>query len=251
MRLVLAVALLFVFPGFLFAGPPFIATSSAPPIDTGAYRLEGISRFSDNTPGAKTSTLSAAFKYGLIHNLEIEAKVPYIFASDQGKTRNQFGDIALKTKVLFLKGREAAPISVAGEIQVKIPSASQNALAKTTGAADIGLALLATKEIFPYRAHVNLSHTYVGNPPNGTSSDRRNYSMAVQYTPSYPNLIFAGELYGSDLAGQGWSNDQWSAAGGASYQVRPDVTVHGMLGLPLSTRAPDYTLNLAVGYRLR
>ncbi len=236
---------------FVFAGPPFIATSSAIPVDTGTYRLEGGWKFSKTPPATRKSDLSATFKYGLINNLEISAKLPYSFVNQNGQSGDQLGDLDVRAKVRFLKGREASPLSVAGQIQVKIPSSSSDTLIGTTGEADVGFMVLATKEVPPYKAHLNIAHTYIGNPANQELPDRRNYSIGVQFTPATPNLTLAGEFYGFETVGAKKKPSQSSIAGGASYQVLPELTLHGMLGLGISSHAPDYTVSLVAGYSLK
>ncbi len=254
MRAFLFAAILF-FPSFVFAGPPFIFTESAIPLEKGLYRVEGEGQFNKIPLGPRNSIFSLSFRYGLIHNLEIEAKLPYLFAQQGTKSRDKLGDLMLRTKVCFLKGREASPISVSGAMQVKVPTAPRNSLVNTTGESDVGFSLFTSKSIFPYTAHLNVGYTYIGNPPNGALSDRRDYSLGLEavgpfpFLP-YPNLTLMGELFGSDYISGGLSNDQWSSAIGASYPLQSEIILDGAVGFGLTTFAPDYTLHFRIRYLL-
>jgi hypothetical protein len=237
LALLLAVAM----PHFAFAEAPFLVTETAIPIDKASYRIEGGLQY--DKASTNITSLSASLRYGLINNLEVAATLPYLFASNGTKSRNQFGDIFLAAKVRFIKGREANPLSIGGTMQVKVPFGSQNNLVGTTGEADVGFSVLASKQIPPYEAHLNLGYTFMG----GNQPDRLHYAFGLDYKEFRPNLSLMGELFGT-ANDSGASHDNWSGALGASTFVRSDIRLDGALGLGLSHHAPDYILSLRSSY---
>ncbi|MBI3598161.1 MAG: transporter [Nitrospirae bacterium] len=244
MKSFLLLAVLFlVLPSFAFGEAPFLVTESAIPIDKESYRVDGEVRF--DKASTQITTLSTSLRYGLINNLEIAATLPYLFANNDTGSRNQFGDVLLAAKVRFIKGREANPLSIGGSMQVKVPFEGQSSL--TTGEADVGFFALATKEIAPYEAHLNLGYTFIGNPPGADLPDRFNYALGLDYKEFRPNLSLMGELFGTANT-SGPSHDEWSGALSAGRFVRPDFRVSGTLGIGLSDHAPDYILNLRGSY---
>lgn len=235
-------AILFlVHPAFAFGEAPFLVTETAIPIDRASYRAEGGFRL--DKANRDITALSASLRYGLINNLEVSASLPYLLADDGMKSRNQFGDIVLAAKVRFIKGREANPLSIGGVMQVKVPFGTSNTLTQTTGESDVGFLALASKEIPPYQAHLNLGYTFIG----GSQPDRLHYSFGLDYKDFRPNLSLMGELFGS-ANDSGASHDNWSGALGVSTFVRPDLRLDGALGLGLSHHAPDYILSLRGSY---
>ena len=239
-------AILFLFlPAFAFAEAPFLVTESAIPINKESYRAEGGLQF--NKASTQITSLSASLRYGLINNLEITATLPYLFANSTSESNNQFGNIFLAAKVRFIRGREANPLSIGGAMQVNVPFGSRNKLVGTTGKADVGFSVLATKELPPYQAHFNLGYTFIGNPSGGSLPDRLDYSFAVNKRDFFPNISLMGELFGT-AESSGPSHPLWSGALGASTLVRPDIKIDGALGLGLSNKAPDYILNVRGSY---
>jgi hypothetical protein len=241
-------AILFlVHPAFAFAfgEAPFLVTETAIPMDRASYRVEG--GFQLNKENTDITALSASLRYGLINNLEVAASLPYLSADNGATSRNQFGDILLVAKVRFLKGREANPLSIGGAMQVKVPFGTRNLLVGTTGKADVGFSVLASKEIPPYEAHLNLGYTFIGNPPGNNSPDQVSYSLGLGYKDFRPNLSLMGEFF-STANDSGPSYAKRSVALGAETFVRPDIKIDSALGLGLSHHAPDYILSLRGSY---
>ncbi len=238
----LLVSLLSLSPCFsAFAEPPFLVTESAIPIDKQSYRMDGGLQY--NKASTDITILSAALRYGLINNLEVVATLPYLFANNKDRSDSQFGDVLLGAKVRFIKGREANPLSIGGAMQVKLPFGSTNDLFETTGKADVGFVALASKEIPPYEAHLNIGYTLVGKD----ASDRRSYAIGVDYKEFRENLSLMGELFGT-TNNSGPSHDNWSGAIGAYSFVRSDIRLDTALAIGLSHYAPDYTFNLRGSY---
>jgi hypothetical protein len=247
---------LFSFSSTAWADHPFTIARSAIPIKHNGYRIEtGLQM--DNLPkGRQANTFSLSFLYGLIHNMEVGAQIPYLYAREGVVSHDQLGDVTLLAKVRFLKGRDAAPISLASLIDVKLPSASRDVVVDTTGEPDVRLGLVASKTLFPYHTHLNMAHTFIGNPPKQERSDRQDYSLTVEYETMRPGLLVMGRVFGSaskasheHASGNADSSEKWfAAATGASYQLRESVVVDGSVAIGLSHHAPDSSFNLRVSY---
>ncbi len=248
-----AIALLS-FSSVAWADHPFTIARSAIPIKHNGYRIETGLQIDNLPKGRQAHAFSLSFLYGLIHNMEIGAHLPYLYAKDGAVSHDQLGDITLLAKVRFLKGRDAAPISLASLIDVKLPSASRDIVIDTTGEADVRLGLVASKAIYPYYTHLNISHTFIGNPPKQERSDRQDYSLTVEYETTRPGFIVMGRLLGSEsrVSHEHTSDEahgeQWSVATGASYQLRESIVVDGSAAIGLSHHAPDSSFNLRVSY---
>jgi hypothetical protein len=248
MKAFLLAVLLFLFhPAFVFAfgEAPFLVTETATPIERESYQIDGGLQFSNSS--TLITTLHTTMRYGLINNLEIAANIPYLFADNGPKSRNQFGAISLMAKVRFIKGREALPLFIGGSMQVSVPFGTRNELVGTTNKADVRFAVLASKEIAPYNAHFNLGYTFVGNPAGESLSDRLHYSMGLEYKEFRPNFSLMGELSGS-ANNAGPAHDNWFGAVGASTLPRSDIRLDGSFGIALSHHAPDYILSLRGSY---
>ncbi|MEK7748325.1 MAG: transporter [Nitrospirota bacterium] len=242
----LAATFLFSLPVYLFAEAPFIITESAVPMESETYKVEWGLQL--NQAPTDRTILSGTLRYGLIHNLEVIATIPYLFVDNKQTSRHRFGDLFLSAKVRFLRGREANPLSVGGVMRVKVPFASKNSLTGTTGDPDVGFSVLASKEISPYEAHLNVGYTFVGsagNLSNNISNDKITYSLALEYKEIRPKLSVMGEIFGtSDRI----FKDNWTAALGGAYQISEIVKIDGALGIGLSNHVPEYTLNARVSY---
>src|SRR3990172_12705461 len=124
------------------AARPFVATERGPTLEHGVSRFDvGVesARFSSQ---ATRYTLMTELTYGLLNNLNFKVQAPYFFLSGPGGTQSLVGDVTLRPKILFVKGREANPLSLAGEVVVKFPSCDESGAVRPvpacTGEADLG-----------------------------------------------------------------------------------------------------------------
>lgn len=247
----LAVFLFFIFlPALTFAQRPFLATESAVPVDRGAYRLEtGIAanRFS---AGSRGMTFNASLRYGLIQNLEIDFELPYLFFEDKGNHVDHFGDVSLKTKVRFLKGRVANPLSLAGMLVIKFPSAGKQGVFRpeATGEADVGLWAIATKEFDLTTAHINFGYILIGNPAFEDREDQVRYSLGLEHGFWDSNSVLFAELSGTSEVDDAAPNDTLVAAGGFSYEADMDLFIDASVGFGLTSDSPDYVISGGLTY---
>jgi len=251
----------------VFALMPYLDTETAVPVDRGKSRLDVSMLFDRWKSNLSTYDLKAELSYGLINNLDFSVDVPYLVRKVKGSgdvngvgDEDGVGDVTLKVKVRFIKGREANPVSIAGQLSVKFPSCNKDkALSpECTGEPDVGLRAIASKEFFPVTVHVNLGYIFVGNPPNTDLNDVLTYSIAFDYLTTADNLHVVGELAGqsnpypksSDLASRlsaDTSADPLSALIGLLYDLDTNKALTAAWSMGLTQASPDYSLS--VGFR--
>src|SRR3990172_8320045 len=237
--------LLFFWPSSVYASRPFLATEKSEPIERGTSRLEmgyEYARFSDSE---NRQTVLIEMTNGLINNLDFEGEVPTVFAKKGGDSQAGLGDLRLKSKVRFLKGREANPLSLSGQLVIKFPicDKGKGAISKLdstcTGEVDVGLVGIASKSFTPINVHLNLGYTFVGNPPGETLDDVFLYDLAFEYDAPLRGLALVTELMGeANKPGQ----DPLAFLYGAVYELVPNLEIDGAFSAGLTEGSPDYTL---------
>lgn len=250
-NLLFAAILFLIFPSLAAAERPFLATERALPTDRGFYRLEtglAINRFSSST---RQTVLDTSLRYGLIQNLELNVEVPYLFLERGGEHENQLGDILFKTKIRFIKGREANPLSISGQIFLKIPSAGRDSFMGTTGEPDIGFIAIASKEFTPVVAHINFGYVFIGNPPLESRADQLRYSLGLEIKMEEKVFSIIGEIFGNTEIGSTLSNGPLGFLAGMTYHTEPGIILDLSAGLGLTNDAPDYLINAGLTYSFR
>jgi hypothetical protein len=185
--------------------------------------------------------------------------VPYLFRNEkQTQDENGVGDLTLKAKVRFIKGREATPVSIAGQLTVKFPSCDQGkALSQEcTGEPDVGIRAIASKEFFPVTVHLNLGYLFIGNPPNSKLDDIVTYSLAFDYLTVADRLHVVGELagetnrYPKSTVGpltRSTSTNPLSVLIGLLYDLDAKAALSLAGNVGLTPASPDY--GLSIGFR--
>jgi hypothetical protein len=238
---------------------PYIASETAVTMDRGKSKLDLSFRVDRWHSRLFTYALKGELTSGLINNLDFSVEVPYLFRMAKGaKDEDGLGDLTLKTKVRFIKGREATPVSIAGQLSVKFPSCNNdNHLSQEcTGEPDVGIRAIASKEFFPVMVHLNLGYVFIGNPPNDELDDVLTYSLAFDYLTVAEAVHVVGELagetnrYPKSTAGsvtKSTSVNPLAVLIGLLYDVDVNkaLSLSGSLGL--TNASPDYSLS--VGFR--
>lgn len=227
---------------------PFLLTERAVPVERGNYRLETglvLNRLSSDT---RNANLSIDLRYGLIQNLELDLLLPYLFREEDGEHENQIGDILLRAKVRFLKGREANPLSISGQLFIKLPSAGRDRFFGTTGEPDIGIVAIASKEFTPVTAHINFGYIFIGNPPLGDLPDQILYALGLELQTNAELLALIGEISGSTEIGNSASRGILNLLGGFNYKFERTVSVDASVGFGLTDDSPDYLVNFGFTY---
>ncbi len=248
----------FAFAGMLAVGPawaerPFLATERGTTLEHGTSRVQfglDAARFSSETT---RYTFKTELTSGLLANFDFRVEAPYLFTTGNGGTRGEVGDVTFRPRVLFLKGREANPLSVAGELVLKFPSCDEGSPAAgvtpaCSGEADVGFIAIATKEFQPVTVHLNVGYTFVGNPPGRALDDVVSYSLAFEYDTVLPAISIMTEVSGETSREPSVSDDPLNLLVGATYQVNRRVILDSSLAVGLSSPSPDYAAALGVSY---
>lgn len=236
------------FPNRASAERPFLITETAIPVEKGNYRLEGglvLNRLSSNT---RDSVLEIDLRYGLIQNLEVDLVVPYLFREEDGEHKNQIGDVLLRAKVRFIKGREANPLSIAGQLILKLPTAGSDQFFGTSGEPDLGFVAIASKEFTPVTAHINFGYIFIGNTPFGDEPDQIRYALGLELQTNEEPVLLIGEVSGSTEIGNSASKGIITLLGGIKYKITPIASIDGSIGFGLTHDSPDYLLNVGFTY---
>lgn len=226
---------------------PFLTTESAVPLDRGQTKLETGLRYERFSSSEKIYSFNAELTTGIINNLEFLVDVPLIFKRKEADNTEGLGDLTMKAKLRFLKGREATPASIAGQLIIKFPSGDRDR-GLGTGEADVGLQLLASEEFPLITVHLNLGYTFIGNPPGREFRDILNYSLAFEYEALPNTLKLVGELTGHRQEDPATSGDPLSLLAGIAHRLDKKIVVDAGLAVGLTPRSPDYTFNVGMTY---
>ncbi len=253
--------LLSCFPTPLYASRPFLATESAVPIERGTSRLEMGYEYARISESDNRQTVLFELTHGLLNNLDFEVEVPVIFADKNSNSDAGLGDLRLKSKLRFLKGREANPLSLSGQLVIKFPTCDKDKSAISglnppggltpgcTGETDVGLVGIASKTFTPATVHLNLGYTFVGNPSGGTLDDVFSYDLAFEYDTTLHGLTLMAELMGEINRNIPYSGqDPLAFLYGAAYEVVPNLNVDGAFSAGLTEGSPDYTFTVGLSY---
>ncbi len=238
-------------PAAARAERPFLVTETASTLERGKSRVDVGLQYDRLERNVGEYTLAAELVSGLINNLQFEAEVPYIFLrSTRGGNESGLGDLQLKAKVAFLKGREANPLSIAGQLFVKFPSCndSRALTPECTGESDVGLTAIASKEFAPIIVHLNLGVILVGNPPGQALDNVIRYSLAFEYESEVEGVRVFAELAGSTNRDPAADSDFLAVHGGIRFAVYRAVLADFGAGVGLTNAAPDYTVTGGLSY---
>ena len=240
-------------PSSLYASRPFLATEKSDPIERGTSQLEMGYQYARFSSADDRQIVLIEMTHGLINNLDFEVEVPTVFAKHGDNSQEGLGNLTLKSKVRFLKGREANPLSLSGQLVIKFPTCDRgNAQIRfldpsCTGETDVGLVGIASKSFTPVTVHLNLGYTFVGNPPGETLDDVFLYDLAFEYDTPLRGLSLVAELMGesnNNLPGP----NPLAFLYGAVYEVVPNLNIDGAISAGLTGGSPDYTLNVGLAY---
>src|SRR3990170_2172462 len=147
-----------------FARRP-LTTQSAYPEKVHRVKLETGVRYMNYPHGDESNNLDVEVNYGVINNLDVGVEIPYVFWRPRGnKNVDTLGDMILKSRLLFLKGREGNPISLTIQPFFKIPTPENDKTVLqsglSTGETDFGFVFIATREVSQsLSAHMNMGYT--------------------------------------------------------------------------------------------
>lgn len=235
---------------FSWAERPFLATERAIPLERGRYRLDNGIAIEHFSSQKNQTSLTSGLRYGHSQNLELGLFTSYLFGEENSDHKNHIGDIFLKSKIRFLKGRESNPLSISGQLFIKLPTAGFDATFNTSGEPDVGVLAIASKEFIPLTAHINLGYTLIGNSPRDQKirGDMLSYALGMDFTTREEFLTLVLEAFGRKETGNAATNGLWSVAGGAIYQAEKDTAFDISTGVGLNHNQPDYSINFGMIY---
>jgi len=230
-----------------------LTTQSAYPIEVHKVRLESGIRYSNFPHGDEAYSLDIELNYGIINNLDVGIEVPYVFwRPDEGEKVEAIGDMILKSRLLFLKGREGNPISLTIQPFFKVPTPETNedilrsGPGFSTGETDFGFLFIATREMSQVlMAHMNLGYTFTNKPSFGRDFENVfSFRLAMEYKPE-GEIQFMGELTGETNKDPG-KDDLFSILLGTRYRLKEGVLVDAGFGIGLSSSSPDSMATIGV-----
>src|SRR3990172_6624889 len=171
-----------------FARRP-LTTQSAYPEKVHRVKLETGIRSINFPHGDESYNLDVEVNYGVINNLDVGVEIPYVFwRPNVGDKVDTIGDMIVKSRLLFLKGREGNPISLTIQPFFKVPTPENDSdvlkSGLSTGETDFGFVFIATREMSPLlSAHMNLGYTFINKPSWGKDYENVfSFKVAVEYS---------------------------------------------------------------------
>jgi len=256
-RTIILIACIFGLGNFFLHGTALahrpLATQSAYPVEIHRIKLESGIKYTNFPRADEAYSLDIEMNYGVINNLDVGIEVPYIFWQPQDDDSVQtVGDMILKSRLLFLKGREGNPISLTIQPFFKIPTPKDdtNVLRSgpglSTGETDFGFVFIAIREISPLVAHMNLGYTFINKPSFGRDYENVfSFKLALEYERAKEGLELVGELSGEtnkDPSG----DDLLSVLLGARFVLKEGISADVGYGIGVSDASPDSTATMGL-----
>lgn len=243
-------------PNLAFAHRP-LTTQNAYPERVHKIKLESGIKYTNFPHGDEAYNLDIEVNYGVINNLDVGVEVPYVFwRPNEGEKTDTVGDMILKSRLLFLKGREGNPISLTIQPFFKIPTPENNGETLqsgpglSTGETDFGFLFIATREMSSLLiAHMNLGYVFINRPSFGPDYENVfSFKIAVEYMTD-KDIELVGELSGETNKNPR-EDDPFSMLLGARYKMKDGVLLDAGFSAGLSDSSPDSTatLGLTMGF---
>jgi hypothetical protein len=182
--------------GELFAGRPLVV-DDAPTVAAGNVELEfGFTHTVPEKGGRDQQFPIMTATYGLIKDLEVGLGIQRTNTDLRGERPVRgLQDLNLNAKYDFLKG-DNYDLSLA--FNLKVPTANSHR-GLTSGRFDQAFLFLATKDLFPAAADLNLGYIVVGKRKGENLENRFFGGVAVRYSVS-KNWRVVGDIYGLSRA---------------------------------------------------
>jgi len=237
-------------PGW--ADRPFLATDRADPVEKGQTVLETGFLYQQYLSNGRLSMLQLELTDGIINDLDFEVEVPVLFLQSGDSGENGLGDVNLKAKARLLHAREGRPVTLALQLNVKLPTCNQDRLStfnpSCTGKTDVGMTGIASKTFHSVTVHLNFGYTFVGGDVAVSTSstytralrNTLNYSVAIEWpVPAVsPQFKITAEVAGHTSSDPADSIFPLAGDIGATYTLNQVVTIDAELGKGLTSSAP-------------
>jgi hypothetical protein len=214
-------------------------------------KLETGLRFLNYPEGNEAYSIDIEANYGVINNLDIGVEIPYVFwRPSQGDKADTVGDMILKSRLLFLKGREGNPISLTIQPFFKLPAPENNEdvlmSGLSTGETDFGFLFIATREMSQLlSAHMNMGYTFINKPSWGKEYENVfSFKVAVEYSAD-KEIKIVGEVSG-ETNKDPHEDDLFSILLGARYRMMEGVLLDAGFSAGISDASPDSTATVGL-----
>lgn len=247
----ISLAVLFM-PEFASAHRP-LTTQTAYPVNIHKVKLESGLRYNNFPHGNESYNIDIELNYGVVNNLDIGIEIPFVFwRPEQGEQFNTPGDMILKSRLLFLKGREGNPISLTIQPFFKLPTPENNqeklksGPGFSTGETDFGFLFIAERDLSPLtKALMNIGYVFINRPPLGTNYQNIFiFKLAMEYKQKN-NLEVVWELTGSTNENPD-KDDIFTVLLGVRRPLRDNMSVDFGYSTGLSDVGPDSVLTMGV-----
>lgn len=244
-----------------FARRP-LTTQSAYPEKVHRVKLETGIRSINFPHGDESFNLDVEVNYGIINNLDVGVEIPYVFwRPNVGDKVDTIGDMIVKSRLLFLKGREGNPISLTIQPFFKVPTPENDSdvlksgggggvdnegSGFSTGETDFGFVFIATREMSPLlSAHMNLGYTFINKPSWGKDYENVfSFKVAVEYSAD-DEIEIVGEV-NSETNKDPQDPDLFSILLGARYRMMEGVLLDAGFSAGISDASPDSTATVGL-----
>ncbi|HZX48252.1 MAG TPA: DUF5777 family beta-barrel protein [Nitrospirota bacterium] len=237
-----------------FTAPAFarrpLTTQSAYPEKVHRVKLETGVRYMNYPHGDESNNIDVEVNYGVINNLDAGVEIPYVFWMPSGDVGNvdSLGDMILKSRLLFLKGREGNPISLTIQPFFKIPTPENDedvlesgggGSGFSTGETDFGFVFIATREMSQsLSAHMNIGYTFINKPSWVDEYDNVfSFKVAAEYSAD-DEIDIVGEVTGETNKDPRY-HDFFSILLGARYRIMEGVLLDAGFSAGISDSSPD------------
>lgn len=251
-------------PASGWAARPFLSTERADPVEKGQTVLETGFLYQQFSSNDHLSMLLMELTDGIINDLDFELEVPVLFFQSGNSGENGLGDVNLRLKARLLRAREGRPVTLAVQLNVKLPTCNKDRLSafnpSCTGKTDLGVTGIASKTFRSVTVHLNFGYTMVGgdtavpgNPPVNTRSlrDTLNYSLAFEYLMSQAPLTLSAEVSGHTSSDPSDSLSPLTGLVAASYHLNQDASFDLGVGRGLTNTSstPAFVISAGMEYR--
>src|SRR4030065_352302 len=237
-----------------FARRP-LTTQSAYPEKVHRVKLETGIRYMNFPHGDESNNLDVEVNYGVINNLDVGVEIPYVFWRPRGdKNVDTLGDMILKSRLLFLKGREGNPISLTIQPFFKIPTPENDEKVLksgggggvdnggsgfSTGKTDFGFVFIATREMSQsLSAHMNIGYTFINKPSWVDEYDNVfSFKVAAEYSAD-DEIDIVGEVTGETNKDPRY-HDFFYILLGARDRIMEGVLLDAGFSAGISDSSPD------------
>ena len=156
----------------------------------------------------------------------------------------------LKSRLLFLQGREGNPISLTIQPFFKLPTPENNEdvlmSGLSTGETDFGFLFIATREMSQLlSAHMNMGYTFINKPSWGKEYENVfSFKVAVEYSAD-KEIKIVGEVSG-ETNKDPKEDDLFSILLGARYRMMEGVLLDAGFSAGISDASPDSTATVGL-----